>query len=210
MQPAVCRLLLSTNAAAGVDPARLPCRDTAPHHGVHPVVTPPDWRCTFRKKRWLLEVPLKSLWTEAVSRQEHAGLALFLVNTIEKLAKEGWELDGALQGVLYLSRPQGDRLEVRRTRAVTAALAFGVLPEIRTVPRRPPGERAAKVRCMACMHWCITLRIVRAGEPLPARPKPCMPGWLIRALPSSHLKHATEHTSAVACQSAEADYKGHL
>lgn len=121
------------------------CRATAPHHGVFPVVTPPDWRYQWRKKRWLLEVPVKSLWSEARTRQQHAGLALFLTNTLDKLAREGWALDAARHGVIYLSRPQGDRLEVRQARAVTAALAFGVLPEVRAVPRGPPGERFAQV-----------------------------------------------------------------
>lgn len=134
---------------------------------MYPVVTPPDWRYQWRKKRWLLEVRVKSLWSEARSRQQHAGLALFMTNTLDKLAREGWALDAALHGVLFLSRPQGDRLDIRRTRSVTAALAFGVLPEIRTVPRAPPGERFAQVRCMAGMHvpwWCARRNVCARVE----------------------------------------------
>eukprot|EP00892_Ulva_mutabilis_P005715 jgi/Ulvmu1/3515/UM162_0022.1 len=137
-------------AAAGSPPDAEDLQRAAPNFGVYPVVTPPDWRNNCALKRWLLDVPLKALWSEARDRAGHAERATHLRKLLGDLDGEGWRLDGVCHGVLRLSRTQRSHLWVRSVTTVTRAVAFGVLPEIRAVTRPPPG-RYAKVFGSACV-----------------------------------------------------------
>lgn len=56
--------------------------------------------------RWLLEVPVTSLWSEAHTQQKHMytgavhALYIFRTNSLNKLAREGCALDGTARHAL--------------------------------------------------------------------------------------------------------------
>ena len=134
----------------------------APHMGVYPIVTPPDWdsevtprELKVRKPRaahWLLDVPLKGIATGARTSSDLVRSFRALNSAITRLTAEGWQLDGVVNGTLHLSvvREQDTEQVKAADKWLTKAFGFGVMPEIRTVPRAPVGGFAASVRCSPC------------------------------------------------------------
>lgn len=159
-------------------------RSAAPHFGVYPIVTPPDMRHDCHLKRWLLEFPLKGLWSGAAARHHHTAYATFARKLMGDLRDEGWRFDGVLHGVLRLSRNQANNLKIRGTATVTQAVAFGVLPEIRAVSRPPPGKHAkVRLACVARMHArhaCMCDCAALAGCPVRVSALPFMSAMLQR------------------------------
>ena len=168
----LCRQDVKGGKASAKPLRAAPTYNTHPHKGVYPVVTPPSWDCDQApppgepadgvpvSARWHMELHLKGLASGCQTWAPGDGSVSQRLNllgrAVEQLKEEGWRLDCVVDGVARFSIPRENDIESEFAigRGLTQAVAFGVLREIRTVPRWPMRGPAVQV--------CLLLRSAHA------------------------------------------------